>query len=181
VSATHISTGAVFVDRDGVINRRRDDYVKDWRELELLAGSIDGLARISLSGRRVFVLTNQSAIAQGLLTVKSLEEIHARLSDLVAQRGGRISGFLVCPHGRDEGCDCRKPAPGLLFRGRDEFGVNLAESIVVGDQLTDVQAAVAAGCAPILVRSKGEVAPAHLPDCPVVSSLFEAADLICGG
>src|SRR5258706_15038184 len=136
----------VLLDRDGVINRMRTDYVKSWDDFELLPGAIEAIARLGRSGHDVIVLTNQSAIAQRLVGAQAVDDIHSRLAAMVVEHGGRIRAFLICPHGKDEGCGCRKPAPGLLFRARDELGVDLADAIMVGDQIWDIQAARAAGC-----------------------------------
>ena len=166
----------VFLDRDGVINRMRPDHVKDWQELEILPGSLEAVARISASGRRVIVLTNQSVIGLGLASAAKVDGIHRRLQALVEDAGGRLDGFLVCPHTRDDGCDCRKPAPGLFRRAEGELGVDLAGAVMVGDQPTDVAAAEAAGCDVIVVDEAPSAAPnGH----PRVRSLAEAADLIC--
>jgi D-glycero-D-manno-heptose 1,7-bisphosphate phosphatase len=166
----------VFLDRDGVINQMRADYVKRWEEFELLPGTIGAIARISASGRDVIVLTNQSAIGQGLVSAETVAGIHNRLAGLVEAAGGRIAGFLICPHRRDEGCDCRKPAPGLFIRAGRELGVNLGTAVMVGDQPSDIAAATAAGVDVIVVDSE----PAAASDGhPRVRSLVEAADLIC--
>jgi D-glycero-D-manno-heptose 1,7-bisphosphate phosphatase len=102
------------------------------------------------------------------------------LEALVEEQGGHIREFLVCPHGPDDGCSCRKPAPGLFFRARDELGVNLAEAVMVGDQIWDVQAARAAGCDAILIDSTGGKAHAiEAAGLMIVSNLAAAADLIC--
>jgi len=171
----------VLLDRDGVINRMRPDYVKRWEELELLPGAVEALARLSRAGCEVVVLTNQSAIGRGLTTRKQIDEIHRRLSAVVAQAGGRIQAFLLCPHTPVDGCACRKPAPGLLLRARDELGIDLARAVLVGDQLSDLEAARAAGCPAILVDPAGDrAAQAGLPRDAWVRSLPEAADLILG-
>jgi histidinol-phosphate phosphatase family protein len=172
---------SVLVDRDGVINRMRSDYVKRWEEFELLPGALDAISRLARSGREVIVLTNQSAIAQNLVTAEVVDEIHMRLAAQVAERGGQIRAFLICPHTRDDGCNCRKPAPGLFFRARDELGIELADAVMVGDQVWDVQAARAAGCDAILLDPDGsQASQTGIAGCTVVANLVEAADLICG-
>jgi histidinol-phosphate phosphatase family protein len=167
----------VFVDRDGVINRMRPDHVKNWDEFEILPGSIDALVRLSAAGLEVVVLTNQSAIGRGLVSRETVDDIHRRLEKLVQQRGASIRAFLLCPHAPEDGCDCRKPAPGLLFRARDELGIDLSRAVLVGDQLTDVDAARAAGCRAILIRSRAGDS-GSTDGYAVVSGLPEAADLI---
>jgi histidinol-phosphate phosphatase family protein len=172
---------AVLLDRDGIINRMRVDYVKSWEELELVPGSLDAVARLSVAGREVIIVTNQSAIGRGLVTVQTVDEIHRRLAEAIRERGGSVRAFLVCPHTPMDGCDCRKPRPGLLLRARDELGVDLGRAVMIGDHLTDVAAAHAAGCAAILVDADHDVAAGADPaDCTVVRSLDEAIDLILG-
>jgi D-sedoheptulose 7-phosphate isomerase len=141
----------VMVDRDGVILRNRPDYVKTRAEVDLIPGAIDALAHLSRAGHRVFVVTNQSAIGRGLITLQELNAIHSSLAAAVAQQGGRIEAFLVCPHHPDDGCDCRKPKAGLLFQARDRYRVELSSAYLIGDSETDMEAAEAAGCSGILV------------------------------
>jgi len=141
----------VLVDRDGVILRNRTDYVKSRAEMELIPGAIDVLAQLSRTGHRVFVVTNQSAVGRGLITPQELNAIHASLASAVGMQGGRIEAFLVCPHHPDDGCDCRKPKPGLLFQARDRYRVELSSAFLIGDSDTDMEAAKAAGCSGILL------------------------------
>jgi D-glycero-D-manno-heptose 1,7-bisphosphate phosphatase len=169
----------VFVDRDGVIIRNRDDYVKSWAELEFLPGAVEALSLLSESGLRVFVVTNQSAVGRGVLGATALEGLHTRLQAIVSGRGGKIACFLVCPHRPEDGCACRKPAPGLLHEARERFGVDLSRAYVVGDFETDVAAARAAGCTSILVLSGRTQAPGEGIEADyVVDDLLEAARLI---
>jgi D-glycero-D-manno-heptose 1,7-bisphosphate phosphatase len=171
----------VFVDRDGVINRMRPEYVKRWEELELLPGAIDALARLTRAGCEVVVLTNQSAIGRGLLSREAVDEIHSRLNAVVQRAGGRIRAFLLCPHSPADGCACRKPAPGLLLRARDELGMDLTRALMIGDQPSDVEAARAAGCPAILIDPDGDRAVrAAMDPGAVAGSLLEATDLILG-
>jgi D-glycero-D-manno-heptose 1,7-bisphosphate phosphatase len=168
----------VFLDRDGVINRMRVEYVRSWDDFELLPGALDAIGRLTRSGRDVIIVTNQSAIAQRFILPKAVDEIHVRLAAEVVRHGGRIRAFLICPHGKDDGCGCRKPAPGLFFRARDELGVDLADAVMVGDQVSDVEAAHAAGCDAILLYHEN---PAQIAaDSRVAPDLATAADMICG-
>jgi D-glycero-D-manno-heptose 1,7-bisphosphate phosphatase len=169
----------VFLDRDGIINRMRADYVKRWEELEILPGALETLARLSAGGCDVIVLTNQSAIGRGLVSRQTVDDMHRRLAELIETRGGHVRAFLVCPHKPSDGCDCRKPAPGLLHRARDELDVELATAVLVGDQLSDVEAARAAGCRAILVDDEGDRATeVRWEGCAVVDSFSAAADII---
>jgi D-glycero-D-manno-heptose 1,7-bisphosphate phosphatase len=144
-------TAAVFLDRDGVINENRDDYVKGWEEVRLLPGALEALARLAASPFRIVLISNQSPIGRGILTVGQVEAINRRLVEEIEARGGRIDGVYYCPHHPDDGCECRKPRPGLLLRAARELGLELERSYLVGDALSDVEGAIAAGCRPILV------------------------------
>jgi len=169
----------VLLDRDGVINRMRPDYVKRIEELELLDGAVDAAARLSAGGRDVVVITNQSAIGRGLVSAEVVDAIHGHIAEMVRLHGGRIRAFLICPHTPDDHCDCRKPAPGLILRARDELGIDLERTVVVGDQLSDLEAATAAGCDAILVAPDPVAAnAAQARGAAIALSLAEAMELI---
>lgn len=144
---------AVLLDRDGVVNFDRADYVRrleDWRPIP---GSVEAIARLSRAGVRVAVVTNQSGVGRGLIPREELERIHARLSERVAGLGGAIDQILYCPHTPDDRCDCRKPAPGLIERGCRLLDVPAADAVVVGDRVSDLEAARRTGCRGVFVRS----------------------------
>ena len=154
----------VFLDRDGVINRNRADYVKDWNEFHFLPGARRAIGRLTRAGYRIFIITNQACVGKGLLAPPALEAMHRRMQREIKGTGGHIEAVLYCPHRSDEGCGCRKPAPGLLLRARDEYGVDLRQAIFVGDSLTDMAAAAAADVPGILVFSGlGLRAALHAP------------------
>lgn len=154
----------VFLDRDGVINRNRADYVKDWSEFHFLPGARRAIAHLTQAGYRIFIITNQACVGKGLLSPSALEAMHRRMQREIKGAGGHIEAVLYCPHRSDEGCGCRKPAPGLLLRARDEYGVDLRQAVMVGDSLTDMAAATAAGAPGILVFSGlGLRAALHAP------------------
>ena len=141
----------VFLDRDGVIIRNRSDYVKSWAEVEILPGAPEAIAALTRNGSRVIVITNQSAVARGLVSLDTVEEMHRRLQRVIEDAGGHVTAFYVCPHHPDDGCDCRKPRPGLLLRAAREHGIDLPRAYFVGDQAGDMEAAAAAGCTGVLV------------------------------
>jgi histidinol-phosphate phosphatase family protein len=172
---------AVLVDRDGVIITNRHDYVKSWDQVEVIPGAIEALARLHQTGHRVFVVTNQSAIGRGLMSALDVDMIHDQLGSLIAVNGGHIEAFLVCPHGPDDGCICRKPSPGLLHQARDQFGVTLENAIVIGDHETDLLAAAAAGCDSILVLTGRTGADATNGHANVADDLAAAVELILSG
>lgn len=143
----------IVLDRDGVINVDRDDYVKTPGELEFIPGSLDAMARLTRAGHELVIATNQSGIGRGLYSAAAVAAIHGRLIREAARRGARISGIYVCPHAPLAGCGCRKPAPGLLERIAHDFGVPGKDLIFVGDTRKDVGAARAVGARAILVQT----------------------------
>ena len=148
-----MSSRAVFLDRDGVINRNRRDHVKGWHEFLFLPGSLKAIRLLSQTDFRIFVLTNQAVINRGIVAQEELDAMHYQLRQAVAQSGGRIDDILYCPHRPEERCDCRKPRPGLLLRAAQEHGLDLAQSYLVGDAISDIAAGHAAGCKTRLVLS----------------------------
>ncbi len=146
----------VILDRDGVLNRRppRVQYVRTWREFEWLPGTYEALRLLCNAGYRVIVVSNQAGIARGVMTESDLAHIHERLKANVASAGGQIDAFYYCPHDWDNGCECRKPKPGMLFQAQRDFHLDLSRTLVVGDDERDVQAADAAGCPAILLSEQ---------------------------
>jgi len=141
----------IFLDRDGVINENRSDYVKSWDEFRFLPGAREAIARLTRSGHRIVVCSNQAGIARGIIAQETVEEIHRRMIAAIGEMGGVIEKVYYCPHAKDANCPCRKPRPGQLLRARDELGIDLNEAIFIGDSITDVRAGLAAGVHPILV------------------------------
>lgn len=141
-----MSDTTVFLDRDGVINADSPDYIKCWTEFHFIPGSLDAIARLTRSGCRVIVITNQSAVNRQIIALKELETMHRRLRQAVSDSGGRITDIFYCPHRPDEGCDCRKPKPGLIFAARDRYGIDLSRAVMVGDSVKDILAGQTAGC-----------------------------------
>lgn len=150
----------VFLDRDGVINAKapEGDYVKSWAEFAFLPTALEGLGVLTEHGIRVVVVTNQRGIARGLMSEDDLADIHARMCAEVERAGGRIDAIYHCPHAG--GCDCRKPAPGLLHAAaRDHADVRFDESALVGDRVHDMQAAEAVGALRVYLRGFDEPLP----------------------
>lgn len=180
---------AVFLDRDGTLVRERG-YITEPSQLRLVARAAGAVARLRRRGYLAVLVTNQSAVARGLLTEPALESIHQELRRRLVRSGADLDAIFVCPHHPTEGssplrrrCRCRKPAPGLLERAIRELRLDAAGSWCVGDSLRDVEAAARAGVRGILVRTghgrreaRG-VARAH-PGTPVVADLDAAARLI---
>lgn len=165
MTSTQARRRAVFLDRDGVINENRADHVKARHEFVFLPDVLSALRALAALPLAVVVISNQSAIGRGLVTRRAVEDINRGMVAAVAEQGGRIDGVYLCPHRPDEGCACRKPKPGLLAQAAQELGLALATSYLVGDATTDVQAALAAGCRPVLVLSgRGQEQLARLND-----------------
>ncbi|WP_425327446.1 D-glycero-beta-D-manno-heptose 1,7-bisphosphate 7-phosphatase [Pseudomonas nitroreducens] len=147
----------LILDRDGVINQDSDDYIKSLAEWIPIPSAITAIARLSKAGWTVAVATNQSGIARGYYDLATLESMHARLRELVAEQGGKLGMVVYCPHGPDDGCDCRKPKPGMLRQIAQHYGVDLKGVWFVGDSRGDLDAALAVDCLPVLVKTgKGE-------------------------
>ncbi len=137
---------AVFVDRDGVICRNRDDHVKSWEEFVFLPGALEALARLASTDLYIVVITNQAIINRHMVPAEVVEEIHARMVRAIEATGGRVDRVMYCPHRPDEHCSCRKPQPGLLLMAAEELGLDLSHSYLVGDAEADMQAGRAVGC-----------------------------------
>ena len=143
----------IILDRDGTINEDRDDFVKSVDEWVPLPGALEAIARLNHAGWQTVVATNQSGLGRGLFDMATLNLMHTKMNAALARAGGRVSAVFFCPHTPEDRCDCRKPLPGLYLQIGERFGVELTSVPVVGDSVRDLEAAVAAGCAPHLVRT----------------------------
>ena len=174
-----MSTRLVILDRDGVIGRDSDSHIRSSDQWHPIDGSLDAISLLTQGGFTVAVATNQSGIARGLLDLSALEEIHDKMVLAVSAAGGHIDRIVVCPHGPNEGCDCRKPAPGLLLQLADHYGISLASVPFIGDSVRDLAAAQAVGGRAILVRTgNGRITEAefgHTEAVEVHEDLFQAA------
>ena len=183
----------LILDRDGVINEDSDDYIRTVQDWVPIPGSIEAIANLSRAGFRIAIATNQSGLSRGYFTLDTLEEIHAKLCHMVEEEGGNIEGIFYCPHLPDEGCNCRKPATGLIEAIEAELEEPAAGAFFIGDSLKDLQAALAHGCRPVLVKTgKGAktlttlVADKNSPnpqliqlnETPVYDNLMEASRAI---
>lgn len=143
----------VILDRDGVINEDSPHYVKSVAEWQPIAGSLEAIARLCQSGYRVFVVSNQSGLGQGLFDYDAFFAMNDRLQELLAEVGGRIDGIFFAPDHPQQATDQRKPAPGMLLDLAKRLGLNLEAVPCVGDSLRDIEASRAAGARPVLVRT----------------------------
>ena len=143
----------IILDRDGTINEDRDDFVKTPDEWVPIPGALEAIARLNHAGWHTVVATNQSGLGRGTFDMATLNAMHTKMNQLLAKQGGRIDAVFFCPHAPEEACHCRKPQPGLFEQIGERFGVSLGDVPVVGDSLRDLQAGVAVGCKPHLVRT----------------------------
>ncbi|MCK5189231.1 MAG: D-glycero-beta-D-manno-heptose 1,7-bisphosphate 7-phosphatase [Methylococcales bacterium] len=171
----------VLIDRDGVINQDSEHFIKSPDEWQAIPGSLEAIALLNKHGYKVVVITNQSGLARGLFDHAMLELIHARMQRLTEQQGGKIDAIYVCPHGPDDHCTCRKPNPGLLVHFGKEKAISLSGIPFIGDSLIDLQAGLAVGAKPLLVKTgKGKRTLENNPDLnvPVFENLYDAAQFI---
>jgi D-glycero-D-manno-heptose 1,7-bisphosphate phosphatase len=170
----------VILDRDGVINEDRDDFVKSPAEWVPIPDSLEAIANLTQAGWHVVVATNQSGISRGFFDMQALNAMHEKMHRLVNQAGGRIDAVVFCPHGKNDGCSCRKPEPGMVKEIAGRFNSRLADLPMIGDSLRDLQAIAAVGGQPILVRTgKGlrTLKEGNLPDnTRVFDNLYDAAE-----
>ncbi len=147
---------AVLLDRDGVLNKKppKASYVTKPEEFKWIPGSINAVRLLKEAGYMVYVVSNQAGIARGLMTQKDLNDIHSRMKWDLAQGGAGVDDIYVCPHGWDEGCQCRKPNPGMLFNAQRDHDLDLSKTIFIGDDPRDKQAGDAAGCPTLIVSSE---------------------------
>ena len=144
----------VFLDRDGTINQDSADYIKGWSEFVFLPRSIEALRDLTAAGFIIIVITNQSAIPRKLISPQELENIHSKMKAAVKLQGGEISDIFICQHLPGEGCDCRKPEPGLIFQAQKKHDIDLSTAVMIGDSARDIECAHMAGCGrSILVKT----------------------------
>ncbi len=174
----------VFLDRDGVINLNRSDYVKNLDEFVPIDGAVESIAKLAVAGHPVVVVTNQSCIGRGLCREEDVRAIHEHLRKIVALAGGIIDGIYYCPHHPDEGCNCRKPGTGLVERASSELSL-VPGGYIVGDAQTDMELGFRTGLKTIMVRTgRGESQLNHIVfegltmPWKTVASITEAVDLI---
>jgi histidinol-phosphate phosphatase family protein len=147
---------AIILDRDGVLNTRppRAEYVRRPEEFEWLPGAREALRLLSDRDFRVIVVSNQAGVARGAMTEADLERVNDRMRAESQAAGGRIDAVYCCTHDWDEGCECRKPRPGMLFDAARDFQLDLTRTVFIGDDERDAQAADAAGCGSVLVSAE---------------------------
>lgn len=161
-------TKTVFIDRDGVINRDSPDYIKSCEEFVFLPGSLEALRTLARHNYDVIIITNQSVIGRGMVSPEGLREIFGTMTREVEAAGGRIKDICFCPHTPDDGCDCRKPKPGMILKARDTYAIDLDRSVMIGDSVKDILCAhnAGVGCAVLVLTGNGREALASLKETP---------------
>lgn len=170
---------AIFLDRDGVIIENRADYVRSWEQVELYPQALQALQLLAPLPYPLVIVTNQSAVGRGLISLETAQAINARLLETLQARGARITGLYLCPHAPAAGCSCRKPQPGLLQQAAHELQLDLAGSWMVGDALTDLGAGRSAGVGRlVLLRTGRGAAQLARPEAPGYQPFQVYADLL---
>ena len=175
----------VFLDRDGVINEDSDAYIKHPSEFVFIPQSPEAIALLNQKGFSIIVITNQSIIGRKMASQNTLDAIFNKMTAGVNAAGGQIHDVFFCPHTVDDGCDCRKPAPGLILAAQKKYDLDLSQTCMVGDRSTDIECARNAGCGKaVLVQTGNGRMAAHelsqkgiIPDYTAVD-LYDAAQWI---
>ncbi len=184
----------VFLDRDGVINENylNRGYVCTWSDLIFINNSLEAISILSQNGFNIYIVTNQSGIGRGFFTEEQLFETHARMIEAIQSAGGHIEKIYYCPHHPDDGCECRKPKPGMLHQAANDNNVDLSVTHFIGDSTTDIEAAAAAGAIPVLVLTghgyktykaygKGDNSNALIKPLKVFTNLYTASKWLVNG
>lgn len=175
---------AVFLDRDGTIHPDTG-YLHNPDEVKIYPAARRGMKLLADQGFLLFLVTNQSGVGRGYFPAAAVERVHGKIVRELARDGVSLAGIAYCPHRPDEGCRCRKPAPGLILGLAARHGVDPARSYMVGDKLTDIEAGRRAGCRTVLVAAAGELSGSRRqesrPDPDrVAGNLYQAALWITG-
>ena len=176
---------AVFLDRDGVLIENRSDYVRDWSQVAIYPMTYSALSRLQQSDYKIVIITNQSAVGRGLISMERAEEINRRLISKIREHGVHIDGVYMCPHQADSRCICRKPKPGLLFQAANELSLDVSRSWMVGDAWSDLLAGQAANVRGAIMVKTGrgneqllQPQPKELDIFHLVEDVLVAAHLI---
>lgn len=148
----------LFLDRDGVINKRLiDDYVTKVDEFEFIPGVLEAIVKFNKVFDRVFIVTNQQGIAKGLMTEEDLSAIHRFMLETIESSGGKVDAVYYCPHFRNEGCSCRKPNTGMYLLALKDFSdIKDAQLFMVGDTSSDMQFAKNIGAVSVMISNQTE-------------------------
>ena len=176
---------AVFLDRDGVLIENREDYVREWSQVLVYPKTYLSLLRIQTAGYKIVVVTNQSAVGRGVISIQTAEEINDKLIKTIQENGARVDRAYMCPHRPDEGCDCRKPKPGMILQAARELDLDPSRSWMIGDAWSDLLAGQSAGARGLIMVRTGrgldqtrEPKPESLQGYSLVDDLEKAVDTL---
>lgn len=175
--------GAIFLDRDGVINKKSSphNYVRKWKEFEFLPGVFKAIRKLNKKFL-VIIITNQRGVGRGLMSLADLENIHAKMKKKLQRFGAKIDGIYFCPHNIEDNCNCRKPKPGMLLRAAKDLEIDFSQSYIIGDSPVDIQAGRMAGCKTVLINtSKNRVFSESKKEANsdyVASNILEISEII---
>ena len=179
---------AIFFDRDGVVNVEVS-YLCDPEKTELISGCAEAIRKIHAAGCLAIAVTNQSGIARKMYTADDMMSVHARIQQILLAHGTdcTVDAFYYCPHHKDFSgeCSCRKPHPGMLLQAAEDFEIDLKNSAMIGDRMSDLHAGIAAGCRKcVLVKTgygENEIGKAVEANCPIAENLLDAVKHITEG
>ena len=155
----------IFLDRDGVLIANRANYVRNWADVEFLPGIDWAMRTLSNLNAKVVIITNQSAVGRGIISITQALEINNQIKTRIEALGGRIDALYMCPHAPEENCTCRKPEPGMLLEAARDLRLDISQSIMIGDALTDIKAGKRVGVRhSILVLTGRGAMQAKLPE-----------------
>jgi len=171
----------LFLDRDGVINEDRPDFITCWQHVRFYPDALDALRWLKEQGVQVILISNQSGLNRGIVHWESFWDIHHRMMDTIQRAGGEILAAFYCPHRPDERCECRKPRPGMILEASRIYGIPPKTCSMIGDRTTDLEAAAQAGCRGMLLdrdsgalSSPGVLRPGGGDGAVCYPTLFEA-------
>ena len=166
---------ACFLDRDGVLIEE-EDYLCDPARVRLCSGAVEAIKLAHSVGRKVFLISNQAGLAKGKFKMEDLKAVHAKVEELLAEQGVALDGFYYCPHHAKgivpeytRECSCRKPGPGMILKAAEEHDLDVKNSFMIGDRLTDLEAGVNAGCSAVALVRTGYGETQELPEYPGVT------------
>lgn len=175
---------AIFLDRDGTLNYDSRDYIKNLKEFKLFPYTIPALRIFKKLGYKLVIITNQACIGRGLTTKEAVEEIHNYLIKVLKQEGINLDGIYYCPHRKEDGCICRKPAIGNVLKAAEELEIDLKRSFFIGDSYKDVATGKRAGCRTIKVgtgvwgNDNGDLPEEEVTPDYYVNDILAAAELV---
>jgi D-glycero-D-manno-heptose 1,7-bisphosphate phosphatase len=168
---------AVFLDRDGTIILDKD-YLADPEKVTIMPDAVETLCEFRKAGYMLIIISNQSGIARGIFTHSEMELVNKKVESLFRSENIEFDALLICPHAPEDNCECRKPLPKLLLDAASEFNINLADSAMIGDKISDAECGIAAGCRYNIFLDNGKQTPPEREDIPVVKNLKDALSII---